>query len=61
MDAMRAFFSKIRALFLFSKKGKGGLPPPTPLHPLEDVRPKKSSLVSGNRSGENFIITHPPA
>ena len=34
MGAIRAFFSKIRALFLwFSKKGRGGLPPSPPLSP----------------------------
>ena len=31
MDAIRAFFSKIRALFLIFKKNRGGLPPRRPL------------------------------
>ena len=25
------------------------------------LRPKKSSLASGNRPGEKFFMTHPPA
>ena len=58
---IRAFFSKIRALFLIFKKGKGGLPPspshlPLPLPPrsplVARLRPEHISKLCNKSAGQ---------
>ena len=64
LSGLKTLFSKLKCILKYISPRKSNL-----IHALifsvystcQDSKSKKGSLVSGNRLGENFFITHPTA